>query len=123
MARIDVSDILADPDFLDSLTLIRRSSTVNEYGEHVMVETSCCIRASVQSVGTEDLQRLPEGARLQDVITVYYRGELMPERKNGYADVLVWGGKRYQVAGIDQNFVNFGRGFTKAICRMEDAHA
>lgn len=123
MARIDVSDILADPDFLDSLTLIRRSSSVNEYGEHVMTESSCFIRASVQSVGTEDLQRLPEGARLQDVITVYYRGELMPERKNGYADVLVWGGKRYQVAGIDENFINFGRGFTKAMCRMEDANA
>lgn len=123
MARIDVSDILSDPDFLDSLTLIKRLSSVNEYGEHVIKESSCCIQASVQSVGTEDLQRLPEGARLQDVITVYYRGELMPERKNGYADVLVWGGKRYQVAGIDENFINFGRGFTKAICRMEDAHA
>jgi hypothetical protein len=123
VARIDVSSILIDPDFLDELTLIKRASSINQYGEHVMTETSCKIRASVQSVGTEDIERLPEGARLHDTITVYYCGELFPERANGYADVLVWGGKRYQVSSLAENFMNFGRGFTKAICRMEDARA
>lgn len=123
MARIDVSDLLVDPDFIDRLILIKRASTINEYGEHVISETTCNIRASVQGMRTEDIERLPEGARLHDMITVYYRGELYPERLNGYADVVVWQGKRYQVVTVDENFINFGAGFTRALCKMESPRA
>ena len=37
----------------------------------------------------EDITRLPEGARLSDIITVYYRGDLQPESKGGYSDLIV----------------------------------
>ena len=83
MALIDVSDLLRDPDFTNVVTLIRRASAVNDHGEHVMTETSCNIVASVQGINSEDIVRLPEGARLSDVITVYYRGDLQPESKGG----------------------------------------
>jgi len=123
MALIDVSDLLRDPDFTNLVTLIRRTSTVNQHGENVLTETACNIAASVQGINAEDLVKLPEGARLSDVITVFYRGELQPESKGGYSDIIVWQGRRYQVKTIDENFMNFGAGFTRAICVMEEVHA
>jgi hypothetical protein len=123
MARIDVSELLTDPDFTNSVTLIRRASSINAYGEHVMVETQSTITVVVQGTNTEDLIRMPEAARLQDLITVYYGGELMAESPNGYADIIVWQGKRYQVAMVDENFMNFGAGFTRATCKMEAVSA
>lgn len=120
MALIDVSDLLLDPDFTNVVTLIRRTSTINTHGEHEMTESPCNIVASVQDINTEDLVRLPEGARLQDLITVYYRGDLQPESKGGYSDLIVWQGRRYQVRTVDEEFMNFGAGFTRAICSMEE---
>lgn len=120
MALIDVSDLLRDPDFTNVVTLIRRSVSINTHGENVMSETSCPIVASVQGLNSEDIVKLPEGARLSDVITVFYRGDLQPESKGGYSDIIVWQGRRYQVKTIDENFINFGAGFTRAICVMEE---
>ena len=120
MALIDVSDLLRDPDFTNVVTLVRRSSSINEHGEHVMTETPCNILASVQGANAEDIVRLPEGARLSDIITVYYRGDLQPESKGGYSDLIVWQGRRYTVKIVDENFMNFGAGFTRAICVMEE---
>ena len=122
MALIDVSELLTDPDFTNSVTLIRRSSTVNSYGENVMTETSSTITAVVQGAGTESLERVPEGARLSDLIDVFYKGALHAESPGGYADVIVWSGKRYQVAEVVEDFLNYGAGFTKAICKLEAAH-
>ena len=122
MALIDVSDLLRDPDFTNVVTLIRRSSSINDFGEQVLTETPCNIVASVQGINAEDITRLPEGARLSDVITVYYRGDLQPESKGGYSDLIIWQGRRYTVKTIDENFINFGAGFTRAICVMEEVN-
>ena len=119
MALIDVSDLLRDPDFTNVVTLIRRSVTVNGHGENVMTESACYITAVVQGDNTETLDKLPEGARLSDVITVYYRGTLTAERPGGYADIIVWQGKRFQVKEVTEDFLNYGAGFTKALCVLE----
>lgn len=123
MALIDVSELLTDPDFTNTVTLIRRSSTVNSYGENVMVETSSTITAVVQGANAESLERVPEGARLSDLIDVYYKGQLTAESPSGYADIIVWDGKRYQVFEVVEDFMNFGAGFTKAICKLEAVNA
>ena len=70
MALIDVSELLTDPDFTNTVTLIRRASTVNTYGENVMTETQSTITAVVQGANTESLERVPEGARLSDLIEI-----------------------------------------------------
>ena len=119
MALIDVSELLTDPDFTNTVTLIRRASTVNTYGENVMTETQSTITAVVQGDNTETLDKLPEGARLSDVITVYYRGTLTAERPGGYADIIVWQGKRFQVKEVAEDFLNYGAGVTKALCVLE----
>jgi galactose-6-phosphate isomerase len=124
MALIDVSELLTDPDFTNTVTLIRRSSTVDTYGENTMVETSSSITAVVQgAANTESLERVPEGARLSDLIDVYYKGQLTAESPGGYADIIVWQGKRYQVFEVVEDFTNYGAGFTKAVCKLEAVNA
>ena len=123
MALIDVSELLTDPDFTNTVTLIRRSSTVDTYGENTMAETSSSITAVVQGANTESLERVPEGARLSDLIDVYYKGQLTAESPGGYADIIVWQGRRYQVFEVVEDFMNYGAGFTKAVCKLEAVNA
>ena len=123
MALIDVSELLTDPDFTNTVTLIRRSSTVDTYGENTMAETSSSITAVVQGANAESLERVPEGARLSDLIDVYYKGQLTAESPGGYADIIVWQGKRYQVFEVVEDFMNYGAGFTKAVCKLEAVNA
>lgn len=123
MALLDISDIVNDPMLSDEVTLIRRTSTVNEHGENELTETQVTARMSVQGSGPEALERVPDAANLSDLITVFYQGELTAESPGGYCDVIVWKGRRYQVKAVPQNFTNFGGGFTMADCLLEKAHA
>jgi hypothetical protein len=66
---------------------------------------------------------VPEGARLSDLIDVYYKGQLTAESPGGYADIIVWQGKRYQVFEVVEDFMNYGAGFTKAVCKLEAVNA
>jgi hypothetical protein len=122
MALVDVSFLCHDPDFADAGELITRQMTVNEWGEGELVESAQTIVASFQPATGEDLQRLPEAAHFSDVIVVYYAGELSPERAGGYADVVKWRGRRYQVKSADP-WGNYGVGYWRAVCLLEPAHA
>lgn len=124
MAMLDVSDILLDPELTDLVTLIHRQSNVNGHGENELTETVVPnVRMCVQGAGPEALERVPDAARLTDIITVYYRGELIAESPGGYCDVIVWKGRRYQVKVIPNNFSNYGAGYTMADCLLEAANA
>ena len=121
MANIDVSALLSDPDFIDQFTLIKRTVSINPAsGAAVLTEDGgVLVYGSVQSGSTDDLQFLPAGVRLSDLITVYYSGELSVERVNGYSDLIVWNGRRYTVQDIDGDWLNWGAGYIKAICVLE----
>ena len=122
MANVDVSFLLQDPDFTDEAVLIKRTSTFNEFGEMQLTEQSFNIICVIQSVNQNSLARLPQLANLHSGISVWYAGDLQLEfSPNGYSDVILWRGKRYQVVDIPENFLNWGGGWTQATCKMEDA--
>lgn len=122
MAQLDVSDLMLDPDFADTLVLITRVSSINEFGEPVLTETSSNIIGIVQQGGSDELARLPEGAKLSEAISVFHKSILSTERAGGYADIIVWQGQRYQVQDIEEPYSHYGGGFSKAICLLEPAH-
>ena len=122
MALIDTSILLIDPDFTDIVTRIRRTQIINNFGEMVLSEVPEQIIASVQSGGgaNNTLTRFKEGAFVEDGIFVYYRGELFTEGGPGtYCDIIVWRGYRFQVKTVEETFLNYGAGFTKALCILE----
>lgn len=123
MAQVDVSSLLLDPDFTDRVTLIRRTADVDENGELILSERQSRITVVVEAGDTETLLRFPEAARFSDLITVYYRGILTAEQVGGYADIIIWHSKRYQVKEIAEDWSNWGPGWTKATCMVEAVRA
>lgn len=119
MPCLEVPDILLDPDFAEEATLIRRVSTVNEFGEHITNEVPQQVLLVVQKVLPETLAKLPDSARLSQLITVYYRGEIQVEGPGTYADIVVVNGDRYQAISIEDGFANLPGGFTAATCALE----
>lgn len=119
MANIDVSFLLSDPDFTDQITLIHRAATINDFGEMELTETPETITAVVQGPNTEDLVQNPTAAWLTDAISIWWRGTFTVEAPGGYSDVIVWRGRRFIVEMVDEDFVNWGTGWTRALCRLE----
>lgn len=120
MANIDVSDILLDPDFTNEMSLIRRSASISSKGRNTLVEAEpLTITACMQNVDTETLEKYPDLALLSDKISVWYKGTLTAESVNGYSDIIVFGSTRYYVKYVDEDYTNFGQGWTKAVCVME----
>jgi hypothetical protein len=122
MANIDVTELFTDPDFVDPITIIRRAATVNDYGENVITESSISAVASVQSGDNDVINRLPDGIRVQDTITIYTNKELLTSQSGKYPDVILWDGVRHQVIGVTP-WGNWGTGWYRADCIMEKPNA
>lgn len=122
MALIDVADLIIDPDFSSAFVQIKRAATIDDKGRMNLTETSFNRIGVVQDINNDNLRRFPEAADFIDGITVWCQSQLEAESLNGYCDVIVWNGQRYLVKIIDQNFMNFGSGWTSAICSKEVAN-
>lgn len=123
MALIDTSELLSDPDFCDTVGLIRRTATIGSNGRNVLAEaTPLMVLMSVQGLKAGDFIRMPDLANFDSVIAVWYNGILIPDATTDYSDIIVWNGKRYQVHKIDEDFSNFGGGFMKAFCTAENSN-
>lgn len=113
---INVADVLADPDFVEEVTVLRRTLTmtagVASYGE---LEEA--IFASIQPASGEDLKTLPEGHQLDDAIMVYTTAELRADAPSRAADGLVVRGRRYIVRSVPQPFRQWG--YTGAVATAE----
>ncbi len=123
MGNIDVSSLLIDVDFTNTVTLVTRSASVNSDGLNVMSETQVDIDVVVTNLGKNQLEALPEGVRVTDAIAVYYRGEIRNEVLGGYADVIVFNGQRYKAVSQLENWMHMGVGFTATLCVREALYA
>lgn len=117
MARLDVSEILSDPDFMDTgLILERITQTVGDDGMAVNATKKTKFSAVVLS-GNSDLRRIPAGERVDGKILVYTRQHLQEGQAGLTADIIQWRGRRYTVEQTN-DYQNFGRGFTEAVCQI-----
>lgn len=120
MADIDTSELMFDPDFVDEVGLINRASAANSKGRNELTETEpLMVLMSVQGPQAKDFVRYPDLINFESVISVWYCGSLMADGQGVYSDIILWRGKRYQVHKIDEDYMNFGGGFTKAFCTQE----
>ncbi len=130
MALLNTSFLMIDPDFADTLVLIRRPYTTSQFARTVIVEDPpqniIAVVQSDTSEADESMEREKQSSKFADGIIVHYKGVLHAEGPNVgttgfYADILIWNNKRYQVKRIEENFSNYGAGFTKAFCLTEAA--
>lgn len=112
--------LLSNPRFVEAVQLIRRTATVNQYGENVLTEAApVTIQISAQSESGEILKRFPEAARLSDSFVAYSVTDLAPEAAGKYADVIIYQGRRYLVQSAN-DWQKWG--YTEALCTLEAAN-
>lgn len=119
MALIDVSELVIDPDFTDLFTVIKQTAEINEYGEMTLIESPENVRGVIQNINNETLKRFPEAAEFADGIQVWYRGKLEAQSAGGYCDIVFWQNARYLVKIVNEQFMNWGGGWTSALCAKE----
>lgn len=115
MADLDLSDIITDSDFADKVSIIRRTAVVDQTGINIITEEIIETLGSVQPPSAGEVMRAPEGLRSKDLKSFWVRQELLARVEDGYPDVLVFNGRRFQIISV-QNWNNFGTGYSQGIC-------
>jgi len=116
MALLDVTDILSDPDFMNTgLVCERTSQTVGEDGIAVNTVRLITFSAVVTNDSGDILERIASGERVKGNITLHTKFVLTDGDDGLTADVVRWRGKRYTVSNV-ADYSHFGRGFTVANC-------
>lgn len=118
MALIDVSDLLLDPDFVNQVSLVHRTSTVGTNGKNTLVENTVQTIGSVQPAPAKDIQRLPDTLRMSDVRKFWIKAEILADGSSQYPDIIVFQGKRFQVINTEP-WLNYGAGWNAGLCVWE----
>jgi hypothetical protein len=118
MALLDVSDILTDPDFMDTGLICERNvQTVGTDGMAVNATTTTTFSGVVTSDNGDLLERTADGARIKGNMTIHTRFPLDDGSSANAADVVQWKGRRYTVTVVN-DWSHFGRGFICANCDL-----
>jgi hypothetical protein len=120
MGKIDASELLADPDFLDSMVLIHREAHVNERGENKLREQGFQVFGTVQPASGKTLQRLPEALRVASVMSFWIKGKIVSDGNCQYPDIINFRGVRYAVQVVF-DWTMWGDGFSEGTCVREKA--
>lgn len=118
MPLLDVSDILADPDFADAFTRYRRTLTVNGFGEGEIAETSIALVGVVTQGGGDVLDRTGDAEKIKGSITIHTQGDLTAGDGSIDADEVVWNGRRYIVDSV-MDWSTYGTGYIAASCTLK----
>ena len=121
MPLLDVTDILSDPDFADTITVIRTVQVISSGGiaSDGNTQTFPSVQAVVQPDKGRSIQRLAEGARVTDAIKIYTTFVLTAGSGPTEADAVVWNGGTYVVVNV-RDWSRFGAGYVEAIADLTD---
>ncbi|WP_354676756.1 hypothetical protein [Cupriavidus plantarum] len=119
MAFLDVTDILLDPDFMDTGLLCRRmTQTISDRGRATNTPADTPFAAVVTSDSGDVLTRGSDGSRITGSITLHTPFRLRDGGDGADADEVIWQGRTYTVAAVN-DYSHFGRGFVAATCDLK----
>jgi hypothetical protein len=118
MGQIDVSELMADPDFVDALALIRRESVVDDFGKNIIRESKIQTVGCIQPISGKTLQRLPEAMRVVDSQSFWIKGKLVTDGNGRYSDLIESKGKRFTIQTVF-DWSDWGEGWSEGICVRE----
>lgn len=120
MARLNVSDVLKDPDFSSYIFVKRSKNKINNLGRVEQKQQSIKIPATIYPtgfpVGGTTLQRLPEGERTEGLQSVFCLTHLIVNFGDMTADIVIINGREYTV--IRQMDWDFGESYTELVCKL-----
>lgn len=119
MPLLDVTDVLFDPDFMDTMTVTRSARSMSR-GRTVLTpqifdDVPCAITAATG----DDLLNLPEGVRVEGTITVHTTFRLFSETEETKADVITFNGRDYVVTTLN-DWSRYGSGFVQAYATLKN---
>ncbi|UGA37951.1 hypothetical protein JOS77_29125 [Chromobacterium haemolyticum] len=117
MAHLDVTDVLLDPDFMDTgLNCIRTQLTTGSNGRDTSTQTTTPFFGVITSDRGDILDRLAGAERVVGSITIHTPFRLVDGRDPGItADIVTWKGNHYTVSNVN-DYSHFGKGFICASC-------
>lgn len=118
MPLLDVSDVLLDPDFADTITVYRQAVTTGDDGRATRAETVTSTIAVVTPDQWSTLQRQAEGSNVSETITVISQFRLMASMDGYDADEIAWNGKRYVITAVG-DCSRYGAGFVEASAELK----
>ena len=119
MALLDVTEVLLDPDFMDTgLVCNRMAQTIDEDGFATNTATAHRFAAVVTSDKGDLLHRNADGSRIAGSITLHTMFRLSDGSTGQDADEVVWQGRTYTVVNVN-DYSHFGRGFVCATCDLK----
>lgn len=122
MANLDVSDVLDDPDFLDTTLQVRRGAvTMTQDGLGQSTAGWLPFAAVVIPDGGQDLIQTGEGNAVTGDITVYTRTELTAGDERREADLIIWDGDTYRI--LNAQAWRYGSGYFRAVGQITTLNA
>lgn len=118
MPVLDVSELLTDPDFADTITVYRQAVTISDTGRAIRAETVTPTIAVVTPDRWSTLQRQAEGSNVSETITVITQFRLIPSMDGYDADEIVWNSKRYVITAVG-DCSRYGAGFVEASAELK----
>ena len=119
----DVTDVLYDPDFSDTFSLIRSEQLISSGGiatDGVPTTVANIIGVVVPDSGRA-LQRLGADQRVTDAIEIFTTYRLTTGNGQDEADRITWNGGNYVVVNV-RDYSRFGVGFIEAVCDLTDVN-
>lgn len=112
LGGIDVSELMSDPDFARAFTIKRQTPGMQE-GETVTTSSDIAAIGALQPASPFEINQLPEGDRLTNVIVVVSNTEI--KATPGSPDVIVIGSSLYRVIKVEPRagyWKAFAEGYT-----------
>ena len=123
MPRLNVGELIDDPDFNQDFTITRRSGSWDN-ARFEVVETTINTYGIIDPHSTSELELDANGSLIQGRLTVYthtpmYVTILNPNGQSGYiSDEITWQGNQYIVIS-DENYSDYG--YYAYTCQLKDA--
>ena len=118
MSRVDVSELMRDPDFIDNVVQVSRVQSIDLFGQSQITECSVNTVGSVQPSNFKEIQRIPEALRVADMMSFWIQGTIVATAPGKYTDILVFKGKRYRVISV-VDWSAWGEGWSTGACVAE----
>ncbi|GAC1042261.1 hypothetical protein [Rhizobium sp. No.120] len=120
MPLLDVTDVLSDPDFADTITVTRTTQSGFDHGRPIVTTQTFSNVTAVVTAGQGDiLKYFPEMTNIQGAILIHTTFLLTSASETTQADIVTWQGRGYQVTGLN-DWSTFGTGFIMAVGTLKN---
>jgi len=119
MAEIDVTEVLTDPDFLDTFSFIRSIETVAPNGRPTFAQTTLNAYGVVQPASGRAMELTPEATRTSEMLEIWTQAGLQEASDETAADIVLWQNKQFVPVRVD-DFDNWGQGYRHVVLSRKD---